>query len=86
MNNNDDINYYKNELEIKQIQVSDMENELKILKKQLDDEKKLTHLQEKQIEEFKEIELQRALKFNNIKNKLGPFYNVLLRIKKIMDK
>lgn len=84
--NNNDINYYKNELEIKKVQVSDLENELNLLKKELEDVKNLNDLQKKHIEEYKEIEETRALKFNNMKNKLGPFYGVLLRIKKIVEK
>ena len=84
--NNNDIDYYKKELEIKQVQVNDLENELKALQKKLEEEKDLTRKLNEIIDEYKDLEERRAVKFNNIKNKLGPFYNILLRIKKLMDK
>lgn len=76
----------KRELEIRDIQIQDLLSEIDKNKQDIKENLDLIASLRKQILEYETIEEARAVKYNKLKNKMGPLYTLLLKIKKLMEK
>lgn len=82
----EELEKIKKEVEIKDIQIQDLENKVNKDRIEIENSIGLTNSLKKEILEHEIKEEERALKYNNIKRKLGPAYRAVLKIKKVLEK